>query len=117
MLFRSKPRALLEDALLDVTNRGDIVVDCFAGSGSTLLAAEAVGRRCRAIELDGPYCDVVICRWRQLTGREAVLESTGETFAEVEASRADDREEEPLASAARDQDPDQNFNELSNDRE
>jgi DNA modification methylase len=49
-----KPRLLLEDALIDVTNRGDIVIDCFAGSGSTLVAAEATGRRCRAIEFDGP---------------------------------------------------------------
>ena len=57
-----KPRALLEDALLDISNRGDIVIDCFAGSGSTLLAAEAVGRRCRAIEIDGPYCDLVLRR-------------------------------------------------------
>jgi DNA modification methylase len=83
-----KPRVLLEDALLDVTNRGDIVIDCFAGSGSTLLAAEAVGRRCRAVEIDGPYCDVIIRRWREMTGQEAVLESTGETFGEVEAQRA-----------------------------
>jgi len=45
-----------------VTNRDDIVIDCFAGSGSTLLAAEAVGRRCCAVELDGPYCDVIIRR-------------------------------------------------------
>lgn len=83
-----KPRALLEDALLDVTNREDIVIDCFAGSGSTMLAAEAVGRRCRAVEIDGPYCDVIIARWRQMTGCDAVLEATGETFAEVEARRA-----------------------------
>jgi DNA modification methylase len=63
-----KPRVLLEDALLDVTNRDDIVIDCFAGSGSTLLAAEAVGRRCRAVEIDGLYCDVIIRRWREMTG-------------------------------------------------
>ena len=69
-----KPRVLLEDALLDVTNCGDIVIDCFAGSGSTLLAAEAVRRRCRAVELDGPYCDVIIRRWREMAGQDAVLE-------------------------------------------
>ena len=68
-----KPRLLLEDALIDITNRGDIVIDCFAGSGSTLVAAEATGRRCRAIEFDGPYCDVIIRRWREMTDREAVL--------------------------------------------
>ena len=75
-----KPRILLEDALLDVTNRGDIVIDCFAGSGSTLLAAEAVGRRCRAVELDGPYCDVIIRRWREMTGQDAVLEFNRRDF-------------------------------------
>ena len=75
-----KPRVLLEDALLDVTNRGDIVIDCFAGSGSTLLAAEAVGRRCRAVELDGPYCDVIIRRWREMTGQDAVLEFNRRDF-------------------------------------
>ena len=82
-----KPRLLLEDALLDVTNRGDIVIDCFAGSGSTLVAAEATGRRCRAIEFDGPYCDLIIRRWSEMTGREVVLEATGQTFAEVAEHR------------------------------
>ena len=104
-----KPRALLEDALLDVTNRGDIVIDCFAGSGSTLLAAEAVGRRCRAIEIDGPYCDVIIRRWQEMTGREAVLEATGETFAEVAVQRASENVSEPLAATPTDRDLDPNM--------
>jgi DNA modification methylase len=82
-----KPRAMLEDALLDVSNRGDLVIDCFAGSGSMLLAAEAVGRRCRAIEIDGPYCDVAVRRWEAMTGRSAVLRETEESFAEVTARR------------------------------
>lgn len=82
-----KPRALLEDALLDITNRGDVVLDCFLGSGSTLLAAEATGRVCRAIEIDGRYCDVALARWQQMTGREAILEETGETHAEVARRR------------------------------
>ncbi|HYA73813.1 MAG TPA: DNA methyltransferase [Roseiarcus sp.] len=82
-----KPRVMLEDALLDVTNRGDIVIDCFAGSGSTLVAAEATDRRCRAVEFDGPYCDVIIRRWSEMTGREAVLEATGETFLQVAERR------------------------------
>ena len=68
-----KPRALLEDALLDVTHRDDIVLDPFVGSGSTLLAAETTGRICRAIEIDGPYCDVTIQRWQDADRREAVL--------------------------------------------
>jgi DNA modification methylase len=90
-----KPRLLLEDALIDITNRGDIVIDCFAGSGSTLVAAEATGRCCRAIEFDGPYCDVIIRRWSEMTGHNAVLEATGETFAEVEARRRDEGPADP----------------------
>src|SRR4029077_6759255 len=82
-----KPRALLEDALLDVSNRGDVVIDCFAGSGSMLLAAEAVGRRCRAIEIDGPYCGVALRRWEAMSGCSAVLRDTGETFAVVAERR------------------------------
>jgi DNA modification methylase len=112
-----KPRALLEDALLDVTNRGDIVIDCFAGSGSTLLAAEAVGRRCRAIEIDGPYCDVIIRRWQEMTGRQAVLEATGEPFADVAVQRANKNESEPLAAAPTDRDRDPNMGAHDDGRE
>jgi DNA modification methylase len=85
-----KPRALLEDALLDVTDLGDFVLDCFLGSGSTLLAAESTARICRAIEIDGRYCDVAIDRWQQMTGREATLQETGETHAEVARRRSGD---------------------------
>ena len=84
----TKPRALLEDALLDVTNPGDIVIDCFAGFGTMIVAAEATGRRCRAIEIDALYCDVAIRRWQQMTGREAILQATGDTFARVAETRA-----------------------------
>ena len=82
-----KPRALLKDALLDVSDRDEIVLEPFAGSGSTLIAAEATGRVCRAIEIDSLYCDAIVRRWRQMTGGEAVLEETGETFATVEGQR------------------------------
>lgn len=85
-----KPRAMLEDALLDVTNRGDLVIDCFCGSGSMLVAAETTGRRCRAIEIDGLYCDVIIKRWQELTGENAILEATGETFELVSEARSVD---------------------------
>jgi hypothetical protein len=57
-----KPTALLADALLDVTARGDIVIDPFLGSGSTLVAAERTGRRCRGVEIDSLYVDVIIRR-------------------------------------------------------
>jgi DNA modification methylase len=51
---------MLEDALLDLTNRGDIVIDPFLGSGSTLIAADSTGRVCRGVELDPLYVDVII---------------------------------------------------------
>ncbi len=82
-----KPRALLEDALLDISNRGEIVLDPFLGSGSTLLATQTTGRVCRAIEIDGRYCDICIERWQELTGRAAVLAQTGETFAKTASRR------------------------------
>ena len=78
-----KPRAMLEDALLDVSNRGEIVIDPFCGSGSTLLAAERTGRICRAIEIDALYCDLAIRRWQEMTGQEAILAATGEPFSTV----------------------------------
>ena len=63
-----KPVAMLRDAILDVTRRGDIVLDCFLGSGSTLIACEQTGRVCRGIELEEKYCDVIIKRFETLTG-------------------------------------------------
>ena len=87
-----KPRALLEDALLDVSDRDEVVLEPFAGSGSTLLAAESVGRVCRAIEIDGPYCDVVVRRWQAMSGLSATLAETGETFAGVSDRRLNGEE-------------------------
>jgi hypothetical protein len=86
-----KPTALLADALLDVTARGDIVIDPFLGSGSTLVAAEKTGRRCRGVEIDPLYADVIIRRYQAETGREAILEATGETFTALAARRRDER--------------------------
>jgi DNA modification methylase len=82
-----KPTAMLVDALLDVTARGDIALDPFLGSGSTLIAAERTGRRCHGVEIDPLYIDVIIRRYEAETGREAVLEGTGETFAALAARR------------------------------
>lgn len=76
-----KPTALVADALMDVSHRGDVVLDAFGGSGATLLAAEKTGRRARLIELDPAYVDVAIRRWQELTGKDAVLAATDETFA------------------------------------
>jgi DNA modification methylase len=85
-----KPSEMLKDALLDVTNAGDIVLDPFLGSGSTLLAAEATRRRCRGIELDPLYVDLAIRRFQKTTRREAILEGQGKTFDEVALARRGD---------------------------
>jgi DNA modification methylase len=85
-----KPTAMLEDALLDLTSRSDIVIDPFLGSGSTLIAANKTGRVCRGIELDPLYVDVIIRRYQTATGDDAVLVETGETFERL----ADRRERE-----------------------
>lgn len=75
-----KPVGLVADAILDCSGRGDIVLDPFSGSGSTLLAAELCGRRCRAIELDPAYVDVSLARFARLTGKSPVNLCTGQTY-------------------------------------
>ena len=69
-----KPVGMLMDILRDFTREGDIVLDCFGGSGSTLIACEQLNRKCRMMELDPHYCDVIVKRWEDLTGQTAVLE-------------------------------------------
>ena len=83
-----KPTAMLVGALHDLTKRGEIVLDPFLGSGSTLIAAEKAGRVCRGIELDPLYVDVIARRYEKITGTQAVLEETGETLAALERRRA-----------------------------
>jgi DNA modification methylase len=75
-----KPVQMLADIMLDCTARSDLVLDPFLGSGSTLIAAERVGRKLRAIELDPAYVDVAIRRWQRHTGGCAMNEITGKTF-------------------------------------
>ena len=82
-----KPVALVADAIRDVSNRGDIVLDTFGGSGTTLIAAEKTGRFARLIELDPAYCDVTIKRWQQTTGKSATLAATWQSFEMVERER------------------------------
>lgn len=82
-----KPFALVRDAIFDASMRDDIVLDPFGGSGTTLLAADAARRRARLIELDPRYCDVIVKRAQQTLSVEAVLASTGQTFAAVAAER------------------------------
>jgi DNA modification methylase len=69
-----KPVALLADALLDLTQRNEVILDPFLGSGSTLIAAEQTGRRCFGTELDPGYVDLIIARYEEVTGNRAVLE-------------------------------------------
>lgn len=79
-----KPLALIADAILDSTKRGDLVLDPFLGSGTALLAAEKVGRRCRAIELDPRYLDTAIRRWQRWTGEQARRTCDGGLFDDLE---------------------------------
>lgn len=81
-----KPIALVADAILDVTQRGDIVLDPFSGSGTTILAAERTGRLGYAIELDPGHIDTAILRWERMTGQKA-LHANGKTFEEIRAER------------------------------
>ena len=68
-----KPVAMVADAICDVTRQGELVLDIFLGSGTSLIAAERVGRRFRGTDIDPAYIDVAIARWVQLTGKNAVL--------------------------------------------
>ena len=82
-----KPVALIADAMRDCSRRGSIVLDSFCGSGSTILAAEQVGRRAYCVEIDPLYVDVAIRRWQKFTKTDAILKSTGETFEELGRNR------------------------------
>jgi len=89
-----KPVSLIADALLDASRRGDIVLDPFAGSGSTMIAAEKIGRRARCIEIDAIYVDAAVRRWQRWTGEDARLEADGRTFSEVEAERVKEADDD-----------------------
>jgi DNA modification methylase len=83
-----KPVAMIADILLDATVRGDVVLDNFGGSGSTLIAAEKLGRKARLIELDPCYVDTAVRRWERWTGENARLAPGHLTFAEIGSRRA-----------------------------
>ncbi len=87
-----KPINLVADAIIDVTNRGEIVLDPFLGSGSTLIACEKAGRIARGIELDPKYIDVTIVRWQKYTGQTAVHVASGFTYGELTGARSIDVE-------------------------
>src|SRR5258708_7020976 len=75
-----KPVKLVADAILDCSARGDLILDPFMGSGSTIMAAERVGRCCCGLEIDPLYVDTVIRRWQAQTGDEAIHDATGRRF-------------------------------------
>jgi hypothetical protein len=87
-----KPVAMVADAILDCSARGDIVLDSFLGSGTTVIAAERTGRRCYGLELDPAYVDTIVRRWQTLTGGSARHAASGRSFddlsCEAEAARA-----------------------------
>jgi DNA modification methylase len=83
-----KPVALIADAMRDCSRRGSIVLDAFAGSGTTIMAAEQVGRHAFCIEIDPRYVDVAVRRWQRFTGRDAILEFNNQPFDELLAARA-----------------------------
>ncbi|MBV6486863.1 MAG: hypothetical protein GHHEDOFH_00800 [Pseudorhodoplanes sp.] len=82
----AKPVALVADAIQDCSKRRDLVLDPFAGSGTTIIAAEKTKRRAAAIELDPVYVDTIVRRWQAFTGKQATCTQSGMTFAEREAS-------------------------------
>lgn len=82
-----KPVALIADAIRDCSKRGEIILDCFGGSGSTLIAAEKTGRVGRMIEYDPHYCDTIVRRWEILTGKKAMLAADRRSFEDVSESR------------------------------
>jgi DNA modification methylase len=84
-----KPVALVAEAIRDCSHRKGIVLDAFAGSGTTLIAAERTGRRGYGIEIDPLYCDVIIRRLRAVCGLEAFLEGAGKSFQEIQAERSE----------------------------
>jgi DNA modification methylase len=87
-----KPVAMVADAILDCSARGEIALDAFLGSGTTLIAAERTGRRCCGLELDAGYVDTTIRRWQALTGGSASHAASGRCFddlaREAEAANA-----------------------------
>lgn len=83
-----KPVALVERFIKNSSTARQVVLDPFGGSGSTLIACEKTNRHCRTMELDQKFCDVIITRWQEFTGRDAVLDNDGRTFVEIKEARA-----------------------------
>ncbi|WP_205231533.1 site-specific DNA-methyltransferase [Azospira oryzae] len=83
-----KPVELMERSIRNSSRPGDVVLDCFGGSGSTLIAAEKSGRRCFMMELEPKYCDVIVRRWQEFSGGKAISEYSQRVFDEVTIQEA-----------------------------
>lgn len=81
-----KPIPLIEYAIENSSKKDDLIIDFFLGSGSTLIASENKGRKCYGMELDEKYCDVIINRWQNYTGKQAILESSGEKYDDLKVA-------------------------------
>jgi len=86
-----KPVALVADTIMDWTRRGDIVLDAFLGSGTTLIAAERTGRSCRGMDIEPRHVDAVIRRWQAFTDKDAVHVASGRSFHQIEGEKHDGR--------------------------
>jgi DNA modification methylase len=84
-----KPVELVERALVNSSKAGDIVVDLFGGSGSTLIGCERTARKARLVELDPKYAECIVRRWQEYSGKQATLDGDGRTYAEIAAARAE----------------------------
>jgi DNA modification methylase len=91
-----KPTTLVADAIKDCSRRGDLVLDPFAGSGTTIIVAEKTGRRARAMEIDPHYCDVTVRRWETYAGKSVFHVATGLSFEEMEVRRGAASEKEDM---------------------
>src|SRR5258708_12812377 len=87
-----KPTRLFEIPMEQHTAKGAIVLEPFSGSGSQLIAAERLLRRCRAVEISPAFVDVAVRRWQDATGNDAVLEGNGQTFAAITNERPSPQE-------------------------
>jgi DNA modification methylase len=79
---------MIADAMLDTTQRGDLVLDFFLGSGTAVIAAQKIGRRTFGMEIDPVYVDVIVRRWQAWTGEVAIHAETGLAFEAIAAGRA-----------------------------
>jgi DNA modification methylase len=82
-----KPVKLVADAIMDCSARGDIILDSFLGSGTTVIAAERTDRRCYGLEIDPSYVDTIVRRWQTYTGESARHLLTNRTFKQIESER------------------------------